>query len=357
MKSVGASASGSIARLALKFRSQIRGLVFAVVALVAAADYLTGYEISFSVFYLLAISLATWFIGTRFGVIISILSVACWLAGDVAAGANYSSRFVPAWNAAILLLFYSVVIVVLSNLRSLHQNLETKVSERTHALTLEMAKRERLERELLAVSEREQRRIGQDLHDSLCQHLLGAALAGQVLSGKLQKKSLAEAQDASDVVGLIEEGIELARSLARGLAPVEFEEEALMTALREFAKTTTARLGLECKIFIPHPVFIKDSMVAMHLFRIAQEAVSNAAKHGRARCIRLSLIQESGQTDLTVTDDGCGLPDPPIESRGMGLQIMKHRAAMIGASIDIVGTPSGTTVRCRRIEPTPEDEK
>src|SRR5271165_1988590 len=110
-----------------------------------------------------------------------------------------------------------------------------------------MAERERLERELLEISEREQRRIGHDLHDSLCQHLTGAALAGQVLEEKLAARRLPEAGDASKVVELVEEGISLSRKLAKGLHPIEMEAEGLMQALEELVATSTELFKVSCR--------------------------------------------------------------------------------------------------------------
>src|SRR6267154_5212642 len=207
----------------------------AVLVLIGIIDYLTGFEILFSVFYLLEVGLATWLVGRRFGMIMSILSVLVWIGGDMAAGAHYSRPVVPIWNAMILLVLYFIVVWLLSSLRTLHNELEKKVRERTEALTQEMGERARLEKEILEVSEREQRRIGHDLHDSLCQHLTATALAGQVLGEKLAAKSLPEAADANKIVELVEDGITLARNLARGIFPLEMEADGLMAAFQELA--------------------------------------------------------------------------------------------------------------------------
>ena len=322
------------------------GACLLTVVLVGVADYLTGYEISFSIFYLIAVSVATWFIGFRFGLFISVLSVVSWLLGDLAAGAKYSTRFVPGWNAVIALVFYIVMVRVLASLRTMHNRLEGMVVQRTASLTEEMAKREMLEKELLAVSEREQRRIGHDLHDSLCQHLTATALAGQVLGEKLEAKGLPETADAGRVVTLVEEGITLARSLARGLAPVELEAEGLMSALRELAKSVGERFKVNCMFEAPEFVPIDDPASAIHLFRIAQEAISNAIKHGRAKNVVIALSINPGGVRLSITDDGVGLPDPLPEIRGMGLNIMRHRSAIIGANFDIRRIAHGTRVEC-----------
>ncbi len=331
--------------------TQSRHRLFAILIIlimpVAAADYLTGVELSFSIFYLVAISIATWFAGRNSGLFISIISVGCWLAGDLAAGARYSSHFVPWWNAMITLSFYCAMVVALSSLRNLHLQLEDRVRDRTLALRKEITERERLEKALLAVSEREQRRIGHDVHDSLCQHLTGAAIAGQVLADKLEVKSLPESSDAAQLVAIIEDGIELARNLARGLAPVQLEADGLMAAFCEFARTTTQRFGIDCSFHAPHPVLINNPEMAIHFFRIAQEAVSNAIKHGRARHIVISLLLDNAEVELSVSDDGKGLPDPLQPTNGMGLHIMRHRAAMIAGSFQAKGSYTGTIVRCR----------
>jgi len=334
-----------------RFENQSRGLfvlaAFAIVISVGVVDYATGWELSFSVFYLFALGLATWFVGKRFAFFISGLSVAVSLVGDLATGGRYSSRLVPWWNASILLAFYVVVVWLLAKLRTFHGELEAEVKQRTAALTNEMADRERLERELLEVSEREQRRIGYDLHDSLGQHLTGAALAGQVLEEKLATRGLAEAADANKVVELVEEGIALSRKLAKGLHPIEMEAEGLMQALEELAATSSELLKVSCRFECDSPVLIRDTGTSMHLYRIAQEAISNAVKHGKARNIIIYLEALDDGIALRVKDDGTGLPDSLPKNAGMGLRIMAHRASIVGATFQARrDDPDGTMVSC-----------
>jgi signal transduction histidine kinase len=291
--------------------------------------------------------MAAWFVGRGFAYFISIFSVAVSFAGDLAAGSRYTSLLVPFWNAAIVLAFYFVVVWLLTRLRLLNKGLEARVQERTTALTEEMAERERLEHELLEVSEREQRRIGHDLHDSLGQHLTGAALAAQVVEEKLATVGRPERTDANKVVELIEEGIVLSRKLAKGLHPIELEAEGLMQALEELAATSSELFKVSCRFECDSPVLIRDSAVSGHLYRIAQEAVSNAVKHGKAGKISIQLDSLDEGIVLRVKDDGVGLPDLPVRSAGMGLRIMAHRAAMIGATFTARrGDSGGTTVAC-----------
>jgi signal transduction histidine kinase len=254
------------------------------------------------------------------------------------------------------LTFYLVVVWLLSRLRSFHHNLGAQVRERTAALTEEMAERERLERELLEISEREQRRIGQDLHDGLCQHLTGAMLAGQVLGGKLAALNLPVADDANKVVELVEEGINLSRRLAKGLYPVDMEADGLMLALEEYAATSSALFKVSCRFECDSPVLIHDPAAAGHLYRIAQEAVGNAIKHGNARNILIRLDASEESTMLSIKDDGVGLPEPLPKNRGIGLRIMAHRSAMIGGVFNARRDEAdGTLVTCElRVKPDSE---
>jgi signal transduction histidine kinase len=328
-------------------QSSRAALIFAglaVLALIGIIDYVTGFELLFSVFYLLEVALAAWFVGKWFGLLMSVLSVIVWIGGDLAAGAHYSNLVVPVWNAVLLMVFYFIVVWLLTRLRSLHKELEARVRERTRALTHEMAERQRLEEEILKVSEREQRRIGHDLHDNLCQHLTATALAGQVLRERLAAKSLAEASDASQVVALVEDGIDLARHLARGLYPVEMEAEGLMAAFQQLATNITKGAKVKCVFECDKPVLMHDDAAATHLYRITQEAVRNAIRHGKAKRIGINLSEQIGLINLTIEDDGVGLPEGSAPTEGLGIRIMAHRASMIGGSFAIEPAPTGGTI-------------
>jgi len=331
------------------FRSRRAATAAALLIVVGVgfADYFTGHEISLSTFYLLAVSLATWFVARWFGIVVSLLSVVTSFGGDLAAGAQFSSPLIPCWNALIGLGFYLVVVWLLDRLHSMHAELEERVRQRTAALTREIGERESLEKEILEISEREQRRIGHDLHDSLCQHLTATALASQVLDEKLSARSLPESVDAARIVTLLEEGIALARNVARGLHPVEMDSEGLMSALEEMVSSVTERSKVDCRMEFDSPVNIDDPAVAMHLYRIAQEALTNAVRHARARSISVRLTRTGRQVALAVADDGVGLPARPAASSGLGIRIMAHRASMIHAAFAVRrGAGGGTLVTC-----------
>ena len=325
-------------------RAALVGFSLAFLAMVGVVDYLTGFNLSFAVFYLLDIGFAAWLIGRRFAFIVAALSIVSSITGDWAAGAHYSTLFIPIWNALIQAVVYAIVIWLLGSLREAQRDLERKVEQRSHALTREMGERERLEKEILEVSEREQRRIGHDLHDGLCQHLTATAMAGQVLGQKLAARTVPEAADASELVRLIEDGIAMTRDMAHGIAPLEMESDGLVTALRALAGNVGRMFNIACTLECDSPPPIEDPAMATHLYRIAQEAVNNALRHGKPRQIVMSLsrVRERGQ--LSIEDDGAGLPEDWQGGRGLGTRIMRHRALMIGGELAIEPSPTGGTL-------------
>ena len=327
------------------------GFTFLIVAGVAVIDFLTGYEISCTVFYLVAIGLATWYVGAFFGSLASVISAVVTTAVSLLSGQHYSNRFAPIWNAAIVLSFYFIVVWLLGRLRQTQQTLEERVKERTASLTSELTERRRLENEVLAIGEREQRRIGLDIHDSLCQHLTGTALAEQFLVEKLIARDAPEVSDANRVVGLIEDAISMAHGIAAGLFPLEGDGQGLPVALSELAAHFSSRFKVACRFFLADPVNIQEAVVANHLYRIAQEAVNNAIRHGHAGKIDIRLGRAGSALALVISDDGSGFqPGKPIH-QGMGLRNMKYRASIIGGSLTLGGGDSGAMVTCSFPQP------
>ena len=207
----------------------------------------------------------------------------------------------------------------------------------------DITERKRLEKEILEISEREQRRIGQDLHDGLCQHLAGVEMLAQVLAQKLGSKSKDAAARATEIARAVREGISQTRLLARGLSPVTLESEGLMSALAELTLNTEKMFGVQCVFDCTEVVKFNDHAAATHLFRIAQEAVSNAIKHGHADKIIITLRDEPERLALSVRDNGAGFPEKFSGSTGMGLRIMQTRIGMVGGALTIERNPGGGT--------------
>ena len=203
-----------------------------------------------------------------------------------------------------------------------------------------------LEKQVLEISERERRRIGQDLHDGLGQHLTGIELMVQALEKKLETVSTDSAAQAARISEYVRDAIRQTKSLARGLSPVNLEANGLMSALQELTATLREIFRVKVSFDAPETVLISDNVAATHLFRIAQEAISNALKHGGARDVKVALQARPGEVCLTISDDGRGF-NTASQSSGMGLRIMGYRAGMIGGKLEVNSTEGrGTKVVC-----------
>ena len=310
-----------------------------LLAVVGFIDYVTGYRITVLAFYLVPILFVLRRAGQRFAFMMAVLSAVVWLFADIAAGERYSDYLTPAWNMSIRMSIFLLVVI----LASTRDELQILVRQRTMKLEQEIQERNRLEKELLEASEREQRRIGHDLHDSLGQHLTATALAGKVLAKKLTDKSVAEAGAADRLVVMVEDAIELTRKLARSLHPIELETNGLADALQNLAANISKAFNVACRFENSGTAVLYSPAADTHLYRIAQEAVSNAIRHGHARNIVIALAGSGNKTMLSVTDDGAGLAVDARAKSGMGLRIMDYRAGMIGAMFDIQNLPAGGT--------------
>ena len=212
------------------------------------------------------------------------------------------------------------------------------------ATGIDITERKQLEKAILEISAREQRRIGQDLHDGLGQHLTGIAFMAKVHEARLAEQKRSEADDAAKLVKLVNEAIHKTRELARGLLPVVSESHGLMSALQVWTAEVEDLFGVSCRLQCESPVLIHDVTTATHLYHIAQEAVNNAMKHGGARKIVIELKAEQGRGRMAVYDDGKGIVEGPERTQGMGLHIMHYRAGMIGGALEVRRDSAGGTV-------------
>ncbi|HTK40318.1 MAG TPA: PAS domain S-box protein [Gemmatimonadales bacterium] len=216
------------------------------------------------------------------------------------------------------------------------------------ATGIDITDRKRMEKAILEISAREQRKIGRDLHDGLGQHLTGIAFMSKVLERKLAADGSPEAVEVEKIVRLVNEAIHKTRELARGLLPVVSDSDGLMSALKRWTGEVEDLFRIPCRFECSEPVRITDVNVATHLYHIAQEAVNNAIKHARATELIVSLGRPKGVGMLEVEDNGIGLPDERQGHAGLGLHIMSYRANMIGGSLELRrGVHGGTVVSCR----------
>lgn len=209
----------------------------------------------------------------------------------------------------------------------------------TIALSRAISNRERLERSLLEISEREQRRIGQDLHDGLCQQLTGISLMVSSLHRKMRSGNEDQLEQISR---LLNNSIEETRIVTRGLHPVPDEPGGLVVGLRELVNGVNINSSSTCELSIVGSVQIEESTISSNVYRITQEAVRNALKHSRAKNISIILKTNESGIDLTIRDDGIGLPREK-SGKGLGLEIMKYRASSIGGRLIIETKPNQGT--------------
>ena len=211
----------------------------------------------------------------------------------------------------------------------------------------DITERKRTEQAIAAVSENERRRFGSELHDGLGQQLTGVALLAKALQNKLAKQNHPAATEAGDIANLSSQTLNELKRQAHGLYPVELERHGLTAALEELAANQRMRFGVRCTFAANGVIPPLDTTRSLQVYRIAQEAVHNSIKHGQAEGISVRLERQESMMSLQVEDDGIGLP-AKRKLTGMGLTIMKHRAAALGGSLEIgPGTQRGTLVRAR----------
>ena len=224
----------------------------------------------------------------------------------------------------------------------------------------QIRERRKLESLVLSISEREQQRIGQDLHDGLCQQLTGVKFKNRILQQKLSDRNAPEAADAAEIESLLSDAIQQARNQALGLHPVRLEADGLKTALHELAASIRTVFGVECECAVQDSLGVDDHDVAIHFYRIAQEAISNAIKHGKAGRIHLQLAENNGMLVLNIQDNGVGISPSSPRRNGMGLHIMNYRARTLGAELSVrPGDGGGTLVSCslKQAAPPPAENQ
>ncbi|MGC4072687.1 MAG: response regulator [Nibricoccus sp.] len=256
-----------------RFRNKI--IVAALILFIGAIDYLTDVRVSLALFYLIPIVLSiAWFSGTA-GVLTATASVFVRITGD----SLFFSKNIPSWtwwNTSIFYCILLVVVWILNGLFQLHRQLEQRVNERTLALESAYQSHRLLEQELLEIGSRERNAMGRELHDDLCQHLVGTALAAQVLGQQLTGPNETAARAALEIARLTEQGIAKTRQLARGLLLASIEPARLPGELAEIASSLN-RPGLICLFKQEGNPVVPNASAAAQLYRIAQEAARNAA--------------------------------------------------------------------------------
>ncbi len=214
----------------------------------------------------------------------------------------------------------------------------------------DVSEQKQLEKQILDISTEEQQRIGRDLHDGLGQHLTGIACLSSALQTKLKsqpkiKKEIAD--HAAEIAELVQEAIAQTRALARGLCPVQLENNGLQAALEDLSYQIERLHKVKCRLETNVPVQIHDHTTATHLYRIAQEAINNSLKHSKAKSIAVQLHLSEKDNFLSISDDGVGFDEKEIKHASMGLRMMRYRCGMMGGSLKISSnSKTGTCIKC-----------
>ena len=215
-------------------------------------------------------------------------------------------------------------------------------------LEAESADRQRLEAALVHIGAEERRRLGAELHDGLCQHLTAALLNCSALEQRRKAAGAADAAELAELRVALKDAIGMAYDVAEGLCPMEVEPDALLPALARLCRETRERHGLDCRLLANQDLTVRNPEFALHLYRIAREAVTNAVKHARCSRITVALERAAGEWTLRVTDDGPETVPGAVPAAGLGLGILKHRARLIGGTLQVAGGPEGgMQVVCR----------
>ena len=348
-------------------RSQVITTVIglAAVVLLGLADYLTGPDISFTLFYLIPLSLVAWSSGRRAGFLLSLISAIVWLRVDLALGTVYSNPLARYWNAAAKLGFFLVVVQLEVSLRALNRNLERLVKERTARLEDEVAERKRTEQALRDSEERfrrlaehtidsqeqERRYLARELHDEIGQVLTAVKTNLQAL--QLSDIPRALAQRLEDSIGVVERALGQISDLSVDLRPSLLDDFGLVPALEWYARRQAQRSGFQVTFLAnPEEMHLTPSLETT-CFRVAQAALTNVARHARAKQVRIELNRTETELRLVVRDDGAGFDvaqalERTAHNENFGLLAMQERVRLVAGEIEFESAPRcGTQVRAR----------
>ncbi len=280
----------------------------------------------------------------------SLIAALTWWWADVHAGHPYLKSWMECWEVFVRFNFFIITSIGTSAVKHQRDASASRIAllEYTH----------RLELEIIGISEREQERIGQDLHDGICQSLAALSCGAASLKDDLEEQGLsAEAKVADELAASLREVVGETRNLARGLVPVQMDEAGLSSALDELTASVTRLLGIQCVYEIVGNPVVHDNSAAVHLYRIAQEAINNATKHGKATKFLVSFIEDGRQMILRITDNGIGISKATTtnDGKGMGVGLMQYRARLSGGELNMTEAKAGGTIVSCEI-PLPREE-
>jgi PAS domain S-box-containing protein len=226
----------------------------------------------------------------------------------------------------------------------LSAQIELSGEQRILVVVQDVSERKQLESDITEIANRERRRLGADLHDGLGQELTGISLMLRSFAKRAGLATADAAPEFDEIIMLVNHAIQTARKMALGISPVALERGGLLPALENLIAWSRDSYGADVRLTlsIRSPLRLGESAAA-HLYRIAQEAINNAVRHGRGRKIRVALRASRALVSLSIVDDGVGIAENAARGAGMGLKIMEYRAAVIGGVFAVKRLPRGGT--------------
>jgi signal transduction histidine kinase len=330
------------------FPSRLRsGLIVVGTLVVGNLDFVTGGEISFSIFYLIPISAAARFHDRSTAVKTAIFAGLVWLLVELLAQPEFSHPLIPIWNAFGRTVFFLLLVGYITTVFQRDAWLKAEVTQKTAQLREMVSNQRILERRMAQAVAREQSEITRELHDGVGQYLAGLAFQARSLSDELQSAGSPQAERSVKLVQMLAETNRMLRRLDHILAPAIGGEGGLSVAFRRLVTDVRQFSGVECTLDLPAESIVIGEFQALTLFRIAQEAISNSVKHSGTGSVRLELSTHDTGLRLVVSDRGRGYDLVSSDDSGEGLRIMRHRAELIGARLKIRSAPgTGCAVVC-----------
>ena len=303
-------------------------------------DFLTGYEISFSIFYLIPISFLVWYSNKIYGILLAFLSMAVWLTVDYLSIRSYSSDIIYLWNALVRLGFFMTVVYLIS----IEEVYERKKAQ--DELSVSTKKLKELTVRLQTIREEENTAIAREIHDELGQALTAIKIDVAWLGKRYSNDSIL-VEGLMNVSNTIDDTIKSVRKISTRLRPRLLDELGLIPAIEWQVKDFQKRTGIECKMNLPEEELQLDKSISSPIFRIFQEAMTNIARHSKATEVDLDMnIDKNNNLNIIVKDDGIGLPENYLnKEHSLGIVGMLERANSINGSLEIKqNIPKGTEV-------------
>lgn len=302
---------------------------------IGALDFVTSYRIRLLPFYAGPIFVVAWYCGARYGILAALFSGIIWWWANWFNGDPDLRDWIQVWEVSRHIGSFLVVAWLASTLRSRSDIAAARIA------LLERSRR--LEHEIVNISEAEQRRIGQDLHDGICQYLAALTCSASSLRDDLRESGRQDsAETAAELARRLQDAVVQTRDLARELVPAHVDQVGVVVALEALAQSVSRLQGINCSFRCEGAAAKCGAQTATHLYRVAQEAINNAARHGKAKNIAISLDAAADLMTLRVQDDGTGMA--ASATPGMGLAIMGYRARLSGGELRIEEPPGGGTL-------------